>query len=148
MIGNNNLYKTIWKNGNEEYNEKHIYCFFTIWNLISAITCKCGRVVLFLTSVYFAISKAILIFSCSFHAPCIILPNNFFFTLYDPCFPYFLIDHNQKQVLLIKRVIIFLYLKNIFFFRSFQLFENHFRKVASKLINVMKLEVENINMLI
>ena len=66
----------------------------------------------------------------------------FFVTLYVPCFPFFLIDRNQKQVLLIKRVIIFLNLK-IIFFRSFQLFENHFRKVASKLINVMKLEVEN-----
>ena len=83
-------------------------------------------------------------FSCTMHYT----SQRFFFTLYDPCFPYFLIDHNQKQVLLIKRVIIFLYLKNIIFFRSFQLFENHFRKVASKLINVMKLEVENINMLI
>ena len=30
MTGNNNVYKTIWKNGNKEYNEKYICCFLTI----------------------------------------------------------------------------------------------------------------------
>ena len=62
--------------------------FFTIWNLSSAVTYKCGRVVLFLTSVYFAISQLILLFSYSFHIRCIILANVYF--------------RNQKQVLLIK----------------------------------------------
>ena len=94
--GDNNLYKTIWKNGNEEYNEKHIFCFFTIWNLISAITYKCGRVVLFLISVYFQISKAILIFSYSFHAPCIILPNDFFCYIVRSMFP-FLFNWSQSK---------------------------------------------------
>ena len=69
--------------------------------LISVLMHKCGQVVLFLTSVYFAISKLILLFLCSFQVPCIILPT-FIFTLYLPRFPFFLIDHNQKQVLLIK----------------------------------------------
>ena len=36
--------------------------FFTIWNLKSAITHKCGRVILPRTSVYFTISKFILLF--------------------------------------------------------------------------------------
>ena len=63
MTGNNNVYKTKSKNGNKEYNEKYICCFFTIWNLKSAVTYNCGRVVLFLTSVYFAISKLMLLFS-------------------------------------------------------------------------------------
>ena len=94
--GDNNLYKTIWKNGNEEYNEKHIFCFFTIWNLISAITYKCGRVVLFLISVYFQISKAILIFSYSFHAPCIILPNDFSCYIVRSMFP-FLFNWSQSK---------------------------------------------------
>ena len=66
---NINVYKRIWKNGHKEYNEKCICCFSTVWNLRSAITYKCGRVVLFLTSVYFAISKLILLFSYSFHSP-------------------------------------------------------------------------------
>ena len=51
-------------------------------------------VVLSRTSVYFAISKLMLLFSYSFHVPCIILSN-------------VLIDHNRKQVLLIKWVIFF-----------------------------------------
>ena len=79
MTGNNNVYKTIWKNGNKKYNEKYICCFFTIWNLASAITYKCGRIVIFLTSVYFAISKLILLFSYSFHVPCIIFSDVHFY---------------------------------------------------------------------
>ena len=114
---NNNVYKRIWKNGHKEYNEKCICCFSTVWNLRSAITYKCGRVVLFLTSVYFAISKLIQLFSYSFHVPRITLSSvyYYFFTLCVPCFLFFLIDHNQKQVLLTKWVIVLLKLKNIFF---------------------------------
>ena len=51
MTGNNNVYKTMWKNGNKDYNEKYICCFLTILNLKSAITYKCGRVGLSGTSV-------------------------------------------------------------------------------------------------
>ena len=78
MTENNNVYKTISKNGNKEYNEKYICCFFTIWNLKSAIKFKCGRVVLFLTSAYFDINKLILVFSYYFHVPCIIRCNIYF----------------------------------------------------------------------
>ena len=46
MTANNNVYKTIWKNKNKEYNEKYIRCFFTISNLNSAITYKRGWIVL------------------------------------------------------------------------------------------------------
>ena len=100
MTGNNNGYKTIWKNGSKKYNEKYICYFFTIWNLTSTITCKYEREVVFLTSVYFAISKLILFhFLFMYHA--LYFPT-FVFTLYVPCFPFILIDHNQKQVLLIK----------------------------------------------
>ena len=79
MTENNNVYKTMRKNRNKQYNEKYICCFFTIWDLKSAITYKCGQVVLFRTWVYFAISKLILLPSCSFHAPCIILSNFYFY---------------------------------------------------------------------
>ena len=48
-------------------------CFFMIWNLKTAITYKSGRVELSHVSVYFAISKFALLFSYSFHVPCIIL---------------------------------------------------------------------------
>ena len=66
----------------------------------------------------------------------------FIFTLYIPCFPFFLIDHNQKQVLLIKWVIFFW--SSGIYFRSFQHFENyHIHNVVSTLTNVMKLYVEN-----
>ena len=79
MTRNNNVYKTIWKNRDKEYNEKYICCFFTIWNLKSAIMYKRGWVVLFLTLVYFVISKLILLFSYSFHIPYIILSNVYFY---------------------------------------------------------------------
>ena len=46
---------------------------------LSAITYKCGRVVLTRTSVYFVISKLILLFPYSFHVPCIILSNVYFY---------------------------------------------------------------------
>ena len=72
MTGNNNVYKTTWKNGNKDYNQKYICWFFRIWNLKSTITYKCGRVVLSCTLVFFAIRKVIPLFSCSFHATCII----------------------------------------------------------------------------
>ena len=112
MTGNNNVYKTIWKNGNKEYNEKYICCFITIWNLISAKSHKCGRVVLFLTSVYFAISNAYCYFPILFMYNALYFPT-FIFTLYVPFYPFFLIDHNQKRMLLIKWVFFFWKLKNI-----------------------------------
>ena len=68
----------------------------------------------------------------------------FIFTLYVPCFPFFLIEHKQKQVLLIKWVIFSWSSKMFFYF--FQLFENgHIPNVVSTLINVVKFDVENYN---
>ena len=95
VTGNNNVYKKILKNGNKEYNEKCICCFFTIWNLKSAITYKCGRIVLSRTSVYFAISKLILLFSYSFHVPYII-PSNVYFYIVRSMFP-FLFNRSQSN---------------------------------------------------
>ena len=142
MRGNNNVYKTILKNRNKEYNEKHTCCFFTIWDVKSAITSKSGRVMLFLTSVYFAIRKLILLYSHSFHVSCIILFDVYFYIRLS-CFPYFLIVHNQKEVLLIKWVSFFSSSK--IFACCFQLFENgHIYNVVSTLISVMKLNVENL----
>ena len=76
-------------------------CLFPIWTRNSAITHKCGQVVLSRTSVNFATSKLTLSFSYSFHVPCIILSNVYFYIVRSICFPFFLIDHNRKQVLLI-----------------------------------------------
>ena len=59
MTGNNNVYKTIWKSGNEKYNDKYICYFFAMWNLKSRVTDKRGQVVLSRTSLYFAISNLI-----------------------------------------------------------------------------------------
>ena len=141
MTGNNNVYKTIWKSGNKEYNEKYICCFCCLWNLKSTITCKCGGVALFLTSVYFVIRKLILLFSYSFHVPCIILFSVYFY-MYALCFPFFLIVHNQKQVLLIKWVTLFLKLKNIFLLFSI-FWKGHIYNIVLTLINVIKLDAEN-----
>ena len=46
---------------------------------LSAITDKCGRVVLSRTTVYFVINKLMLVFSYSFLVPCIILSNIYFY---------------------------------------------------------------------
>ena len=71
--------------------------------------------------------------------------QRFFFTLWAPCFPFFLIDHNRKQLSLIKWVTIFFEARN-YIFSVFQLFENgHINNVVSTLINVVKLDVENNN---
>ena len=94
MTGNYNVYKTIWKNeNNNKYNKKYILRFFVIWNSKNAITYEYGQVVLSSTSVYFTISKFRLYFS------------TFIFKLCVPCLLFFLINHNQKQVLLIKWII-------------------------------------------
>ena len=140
MTGNNNVHKTLWKNGKKEY-EKYICCFFTIRNLKSAITYKCGRVVPFLISVYFAMSKPYCYFNILFMHHALYFPT-FIFTLYVPSFSFFLIDRNQKQVLLINESSVFWSSK--IFICSFQLFENcHIHKIVSTLINVMKFDVEN-----
>ena len=75
--GNNDVYKTKWKNANKEYNENYICCVFYVFK--SAIMYKSGRVVLSRISVYFAINKLILLFSYYFHVPCIILYKVYFY---------------------------------------------------------------------
>ena len=94
------------KRKKKKKNENCICCLFT------AITYKCRGVVLFPTSVYFAIY-------CYFPIPFMyhaLFFGTFTFAMYVLCLPFFLIVHNQKQVLLIKWVIFFLSLKNIFLF--------------------------------
>ena len=77
MTGKNNDYKKLWTNRNKQW--KIHMLLFTISNLKGAITYKYGQVVLFLTSVYFVISKSILLFSYSFHVPCVIIPKVYFY---------------------------------------------------------------------
>ena len=108
MTGNNNIYKTIWINEKEEYDGRYIYCFFT------AITYKCGQVVLFCSSVYFVSANSYCYFPILFMYNALYFAT-FIFILHIPCFPFFLIDHNEKQVLLIKWVVFFFKLKNILF---------------------------------
>ena len=67
----------------------------------SAITYKCGRVVLSCTLAYFAICRFILLFSYSFQIPCTILSNVYFYVV-RAIFFFLLLDHNQKQVSFIK----------------------------------------------
>ena len=89
--------------------------FFTIWNLKSAIRYKCGWLVLFLTSVYFAISKLILLFSYSFHVKCIILSNIYFYIVRS-MFPFLLNWSQSKASVFNQRVIFVLKLKSFVFF--------------------------------
>ena len=51
----------------------------TYATFLSTQTYKRGRVVLSRTFVYFVISKVVLLFSYSFHVPCIILSNVYFY---------------------------------------------------------------------
>ena len=102
-------------------NNKYICCFFTIWKLKSRLTDKSGQVVLSRTSVYFVSVISYCHFYILFMHHALSFPT-FIFTLNVPRFPFYLIDRNRQQVLLIKWAIIFLRLK--FFFCSFELFEN------------------------
>ena len=69
------------KRKQKDHNEKCICWFFTKRNLKSAITYKCARLVLSLTSIYFAFRKLTLSFSYSFHVPCTMLFKVFFYTV-------------------------------------------------------------------
>ena len=90
---------------------KSKYAVFLQYEILKPNNLQFGWVVLPHTSVYFAISKLILYFHTLFMYHALYFPT-FVFTLYIPCFPFFLIDHNWKQVLLIKWVIFFLKFKN------------------------------------
>ena len=123
---------------------KNIYAAFatyaTIWNHNSAITHKCGRVVLFLTSLYFAISKLILLFSYSFHVPCIILSNVYLCIVCS----IFLFNWSQSKASVVNEIshLFFLKLKNIFF-ALFNCLKMVIFTTLFGLINVMKVDVAN-----
>ena len=97
------------------------------------------------TSVYFAISKFILLFSYSFHVPCVI-PSNVYF--YNVCsmFP-FLFNRSQLKASVVNQLThIFLKLK--IFFLSFQLFVNgDIHNIVSTLSNVANIifEIDNVD---
>lgn len=79
---------------------KKIYMLLLImWNLKSALTCKCMRVVITHTSLYFAISTIIFHILFMYHALYFLM---FIFTWYSPCFSFFSINLNRKQALWIK----------------------------------------------
>ena len=83
------------------------------------------------------------LFLYSYYVPCIILSNVCFYIIRS-YFPFFLIDSNWKQVLLIKWVIFSWSWKT--FFCSSQLCENgYIHNDVSTFINVTKLDFENSN---
>ena len=121
-----------------------ICCSFTIWNLKSAIRYKCGRVVLYRTSVYFVISRLILFFSYSFHVSCIILSNVYFYIVRS-MFP-FLFNRLQFKASVVNQISDLFFLCSKISFCYFQLFKNgHIENLASKLISVVKLDVQSNN---
>ena len=89
----------------------------------------------------FWVSKLILLFSYTFHVPCIILSNVCFYIVHS-MFP-FPFNWSQSKARVVNQMShLFLKLKNTLW--SFQLFENgHIHNVVSTLINVIKLDVEN-----
>ena len=93
MIENNNVYKTIWKNGNKEY-------------------------YIFLTSDYFAISMPILLFSYSFHIPSIILSNVYFYIVRS-IFP-FLFNRSQSTASIINQLSHLFFETQKYFFALFK----------------------------
>ena len=94
---------------------------------LSALAYKCGRVVLSRTSFCFVICKLILYFHILFMYHALYIPT-FIFILYFPCFPFFSIYHNRKQMLKLKNF------KN-----------SHIQNIVSTLIKVVKLDVQNNN---
>ena len=111
---------------------------FAIWNLKNTIAYKCERLVLSRTSVYFAISKLIPLFSYSFHLPCISFLT-FIFALYVQCFPFFLIDRNRKQVLLIKSLEAKKYFCALFNFLKMVIFTTMFRRWSTLWNSTLKI---------
>ena len=96
---------------------------------------------LFVTSVYYSINKIRQLFSYSFHVPCIILSNVYFYIVRS-LFP-FLFNWPQSKASVVNQVS-HLFFEAQKYFCSFQLFENgHIHNVVSTLIYVMKLDVEN-----
>ena len=96
------------------------------------------------TSVYFVIRKLILLFSHSFHVPCIILSNVYFYIVRS-MFP-FLFNRSQSKASVVNQMSHLFFWSSKIFFCSFQLFENgHIQNVVSTLINVVKLDVQNNN---
>ena len=114
---------------------------------LSAITYKCGRVVLSRTSAHFAISKLILLFSYSFHVPCIILSNVYFYIIRSMfLFPF---NRSQLKASVVNQMSHLFFSSSKIFFWSFQLFENgHIQNVVSTSINVVKLDVRNNNIVL
>ena len=143
MTGNNNIYKTIWKNGNKECNEKYICCFFTIWNIKSAITYKCWRVVLSCASVYFAISKLMLLFSYCFHVQSILLSNVYFYIVRS-IFP-FLFNWPQSKTGVVNQMShLFFEVQKSFFFNLFNflkivIFTTFFRRWSTLWNSTLKM---------
>ena len=120
---------------------KNTYVAFLRYEILKAqLTYKCGRVVPFCTSVYFAISKLVLLFSYSLHVLCVILSKVYFYILHST-FP-FLFNPSQSKAGVINQI----FEAQKKFFCSFQLFENdHIHSLGLMLIKVVKLDVEKDN---
>ena len=82
---------------------KNTYVAFLRYEILKAqLTYKCGRVVPFCTSVYFAISKLVLLFSYSLHVLCVILSKVYFYILHST-FP-FLFNPSQSKAGVINQI--------------------------------------------
>ena len=96
------------------------------------------------TSVYFVISKILLLFSYSFHVPSIILSNVYFYivrSMFD-----FHFNLSQSKATIVNQMSYLFFWSSKLFLCSFQLFENgHIHNVVSTVIKVVKIDAENNN---
>ena len=124
------------ENEYKEYNEKYICCFFMIWNLQSAITYKLRRSSAIPYISLFCHQQTHSVIFIVFHVPCITL-STFIFTLCVPRFR-FIFNWSQSKASVVNQMShLFLKLK-IYFFCSFQLFENgHIHNVAMTLLSTL-----------
>ena len=122
---------------------KNIYAaFFCLWNLKSTITCKCGGVALFLTSVYFVIRKLILFvfifFSCTMH-----YTFQRLFLHVRSMLP-FLFNWSQSKASIVNQMSHLIFEAQKYFFLLFSTFwKGHIYNIVLTLINVIKLDAEN-----
>ena len=101
-------------------------------------------------SVYFVISKLILLFSYSFHVPCIILSNVSFYIVLRSMFP-FPFNRSQSKASVVNQMNhLFLKLKNICLLFSTLKFHVQNNNIVSALATVVNInvEIDNVNLML
>ena len=95
-------------------------------------------------SVYFFISKLMLLFSYSYHVPCIILSNVYFYIVRS-MFP-FLFNWSQSKASVVTQMTHLFFESQKYCFALFNFFENgHIHNVRLTLFNVLNFNIDIVN---